>query len=125
MENSSRKEIKKPNWMSKFDEIVEKRGRAKTPEEILTWYEKKLRTSIVDELETPVGQVLVVPDRCKECNYCWNFCPEDVLEMSEKVNIKGYHYPKVVEGKTCVLCGFCAEICPDFAIYTKDMKEVA
>ncbi len=119
-----RKEIKKPGWMARFQDNVKQRGREKTPGEILTWYEKKERTSIVEELETPIGQVLVIPARCKECNYCWNYCPEDVLIMSDKVNVKGYHYPTVDATKTCVLCGFCQEICPDFAIFTKDTKEV-
>ncbi|MCY3411983.1 MAG: 4Fe-4S dicluster domain-containing protein [Candidatus Heimdallarchaeota archaeon] len=94
------------------------------PDHIIDWYEKKVREPVnADDVPTPVGQVLVIPNRCKECNYCVTFCPEDVLVFSEQFNDKGYHYPTVNEDKTCVLCGFCQEICPDFAIFTQPMEE--
>jgi len=70
----------------------------------------------------PTGQVYVVKDRCKECTYCWEYCPEDVLVMSDQINEKGYHYPMIAEGKenSCVLCNMCSNICPEFAIFTQD-----
>lgn len=71
----------------------------------------------------PHGQVYVIPDRCKGCNICIEFCPKDVLRESEAVNAKGYHYPEVVEGKgeDCVHCEFCTMVCPEFAIYTVEV----
>ena len=72
---------------------------------------------------TPRGQVYVLPERCKECTYCWEYCPKDVLEPSERPNAKGYRYPQIAPGKedTCVDCGMCTWICPEFAIYTVEV----
>ncbi len=71
----------------------------------------------------PVGQVFVIPERCKGCRFCIEFCPEKVLEESQKMNAKGYHYPVVAEGKAgaCVNCAFCKLVCPEFAIYTEEV----
>ncbi len=71
----------------------------------------------------PRGQVYVVRDRCKGCKFCIEFCPEDVLEESRRMNAKGYHYPVVASGKDdgCVQCGFCTLVCPEFAIYTLEV----
>ncbi len=76
-----------------------------------------------DQVQRPVGQVFVVADRCKECGYCWEYCPEEVLERSEKRNAKGYSYPRIKEDKTgtCVDCGMCTEICPEFCIFTEEL----
>ena len=63
----------------------------------------------------PVGQVYVLPERCKGCRFCIEFCPEQVLAESEVMNAKGYHYPVVVAGKelACVNCRFCIDFCPE------------
>jgi 2-oxoglutarate ferredoxin oxidoreductase subunit delta len=83
----------------------------------------------LDKYPIPRGQVYTIPNRCKGCNFCIEFCPEDVLAESPNTNAKGYHYPMVAEGKeeACVNCGFCRLICPDFAIYTEEIgrKEVS
>ena len=73
----------------------------------------------------PKGRIFVIPERCKECDFCIKFCPKEALEKSEQINTKGYHYPTMKEGKVgaCVDCGFCFLICPEFAIYTLDAKE--
>ena len=74
---------------------------------------------------TPRGSVHVITERCKECSYCIEYCPADVLEYSTEINAKGYHFPVVAEGKTndCVLCKFCDAICPEMAIFTTDPAE--
>jgi 2-oxoglutarate ferredoxin oxidoreductase subunit delta len=83
----------------------------------------------IDKYPRPRGQVYTIPDRCKGCDFCIEFCPEDVLVASSNLNPKGYHYPVVAEGKEdgCVNCGFCRLICPEFAIYTEeiDSQEVS
>ncbi len=71
----------------------------------------------------PHGQVYVIPGRCKGCKFCIEFCPQDVLVESSQMNAKGYHYPVVAAGKeiACVNCGFCEMVCPEFAIYTREL----
>ncbi len=71
----------------------------------------------------PRGQVYVIPGRCKGCKFCIEFCPQDVLVESPQMNAKGYHYPVVAAGKddACVNCGFCEMVCPEFAIYTREV----
>ncbi|MEM0089756.1 MAG: 4Fe-4S binding protein [Nitrososphaerota archaeon] len=73
----------------------------------------------------PKGIVHIIPDRCKECMYCIEFCPHSVLEKSDRINYKGFHYPRVKPGKedSCVACGICELICPDFAIFVKEVDE--
>lgn len=74
--------------------------------------------------KVPVGRVHVIAERCKQCNFCINYCPTDVLEYSDDINAKGYHYPVVVKGKemSCVHCKFCDLICPELAIFTTELE---
>ena len=74
--------------------------------------------------KVPVGQVHVISERCKQCNFCINYCPTQVLEYSEEINAKGYHFPIVAEGKesSCVHCRFCDLICPELAIFTTELE---
>jgi 2-oxoglutarate ferredoxin oxidoreductase subunit delta len=71
----------------------------------------------IDEYQVPVGTVNVIKDRCKGCNFCIEFCPNNVLETSEEFNSKGYHPPKIANQENCVACELCQLICPEFAIY--------
>lgn len=68
----------------------------------------------------PVARVYIIPERCKECNFCWTFCPEEVLELSDETNANGYRHPRIKKGKEndCVDCGMCTWLCPEFAIFT-------
>jgi 2-oxoglutarate ferredoxin oxidoreductase subunit delta len=72
----------------------------------------------VDRVRVPLGEVRIVVERCKGCAFCVEYCPRDVLVMSEEFNSKGYHPPKVVKSGACVNCNLCEMICPDFAIFS-------
>ncbi len=72
----------------------------------------------IDQVTVPRGEVHIIVERCKGCGFCVEYCPKDVLVMSEGFNRKGYHPPQVVEGTECVACNLCEMICPDFAIFS-------
>jgi 2-oxoglutarate ferredoxin oxidoreductase subunit delta len=87
---------------------------------VATQYRRPLDS---DRVSLPTGQVFVIVERCKGCNFCVEFCPEEVLAESTGMNAKGYHYPVVAPGKesACINCAFCKLVCPEFAIYTEEM----
>ena len=71
----------------------------------------------LEETEIPRGEVHILKDRCKGCGFCVEYCPMDVLELSEEFNTKGYHPPYVKNPEACVNCGLCEMLCPEFAIW--------
>ncbi len=79
-----------------------------------------------EKIKTPKGEVHIIKDRCKGCGLCIDFCPKEVLRVSDEVNKKGYRLPELVEepekGKVCVACGFCQIICPEYAIWVEEKK---
>lgn len=61
--------------------------------------------------------VKIDAERCKECGYCINFCPQKVvLKKGIEINKRGYIPTVVVSMKDCIACGTCAKVCPDAAI---------
>ncbi len=75
-----------------------------------------------EEHEVIIGKVNILAYRCKGCDYCIEFCPNDVLEQSSEFNEKGYYPPVVKEEGKCVNCNFCETICPEFAIYCTELE---
>lgn len=69
------------------------------------------------------GKVFILPERCKGCGYCVEFCPTHVLALAESFNQKGYHPPEVVDADACTGCGLCGMYCPDFAIFGVKVKK--
>ena len=76
-------------------------------------------------VKIPRGQIYIIPERCKGCRFCIDFCPREVLVETSDMNAKGYHYPVVAEGKVeeCIACQFCSIVCPEFAIYSEEIGE--
>jgi 2-oxoglutarate ferredoxin oxidoreductase subunit delta len=67
------------------------------------------------------GAIVVDVERCKGCEVCIGSCPQDVLEMTTKVNGKGYHYAYMVNPDECTGCANCGIVCPDgvISVYKK------
>ncbi len=78
----------------------------------------------IDRLEIPQGELHIIKDRCKGCGFCVEYCPRDVLELSDEFNPKGYHPPRAIQEDRCVNCGLCEQICPEFAIYCVLKREL-
>jgi 2-oxoglutarate ferredoxin oxidoreductase subunit delta len=71
------------------------------------------------------GQVFLIEERCKGCDFCVEFCPKHILAMSDTFNSKGYHVPVLLTEGVCTDCKLCQLLCPEFAIYvikTEGMK---
>jgi 2-oxoglutarate ferredoxin oxidoreductase subunit delta len=62
------------------------------------------------------GRITIEKERCKGCSFCTEFCPRDVLAMSQEINSKGYTLATVTDEKKCLACGLCEVICPEYAI---------
>jgi len=71
------------------------------------------------------GEIHIMKERCKGCGFCVEYCPRDVLELSEEFNLKGYHPPVIADDDACVECHLCEMLCPEFAIYVVLKEEKA
>lgn len=63
------------------------------------------------------GDLVIFDERCKGCGFCVEYCPRDVLALSDRFNRKGYHPPEVLRTGECLNCSLCEMICPEFAIF--------
>lgn len=61
------------------------------------------------------GDILIDIEKCKGCELCAAACPQDTLELSRKLNSKGYHYIVKVQDN-CTGCTNCALVCPEAII---------
>ncbi len=70
------------------------------------------------------GDIIIDIDKCKGCELCAAACPQESLELSRKLNSKGYHYIVKIEDN-CTGCTNCAMVCPDgiIKVYRKSEKK--
>ena len=69
------------------------------------------------------GEIHIDKNRCKGCAFCVEYCPRDILELSDDFNVKGYHPPYVKKEDDCCYCQLCETICPEFAIFVTVKEE--
>ena len=64
-------------------------------------------------------------NRCKGCGLCVTVCPKKVLEISDKVNTKGYFPAYQARPEDCIHCAICCSMCPDVAITINEVEETS
>lgn len=69
------------------------------------------------------GRVVIDVERCKGCELCRDACPQDVLQLAQELNNKGYRPVILLDPEhDCTGCALCAVMCPDACITVyKDM----
>jgi 2-oxoglutarate ferredoxin oxidoreductase subunit delta len=65
-------------------------------------------------------RLVIIAERCKECGFCIEFCPQQIIAKSNDINSKGYHPVYINDEECCTGCDICGMICPDFAIGVVD-----
>jgi len=64
-----------------------------------------------------MGEVVIEEKACKGCALCVHACPLHLIEISKRINSKGYFPAEFVDrDKKCTGCTLCAITCPDIAI---------
>jgi 2-oxoglutarate ferredoxin oxidoreductase subunit delta len=96
-------------------------GARPTPDSTRSKYWRKPLDA--DRIKIPHGEIHIVVNRCKGCQFCVEYCPRHALEMSPDFNAKGYHYPVAKPGELCVDCRLCQMLCPEFAIFCVEENE--
>jgi 2-oxoglutarate ferredoxin oxidoreductase subunit delta len=69
------------------------------------------------------GRIEIDRERCKGCGLCILVCPKKQIEISDRLNTKGYYPARSLEedvsedqATECTGCALCAVQCPDVAI---------
>ncbi len=62
-----------------------------------------------------IGKIIIDIEKCKGCELCIESCPEKVISLANKINLKGYRYAEQTNDG-CTGCGNCSTICPDAVI---------
>ena len=65
---------------------------------------------MTEEQNKPFPELIVL--ECKGCGRCVAACPVNVLQMTENMNERGYHYVEYA-GEGCTGCTNCFYSCPE------------
>lgn len=70
------------------------------------------------------GAVVIDTERCKGCSLCAVACPLNLIELSPRVNLRGYQYVVQTNPEPCNGCSSCAIVCPDacITVYRKKIE---
>ncbi len=60
--------------------------------------------------------IVIREDRCKGCERCIAACPQKIIQMSPRLNAKGFHFASLADPPRCIGCRMCAISCPDTAV---------
>ena len=63
-----------------------------------------------------LGEIKIDRERCKGCELCVHFCPNDCIIMEDGFNRRGYRPSSFINIDKCSGCAMCARVCPDIAI---------
>lgn len=55
-------------------------------------------------------------DACKGCGLCVQACPRGLIQLSPRINKKGYNAAYCTDPDKCVACAMCYQMCPDCVI---------
>lgn len=83
----------------------------KTPEEVemnVQIFEQGYASDEVLQKVRFTSKKLIIYDSCKKCGNCEDTCDQKAIKVGEK--------KAEVNPERCILCGYCAEHCPVFAI---------
>lgn len=58
--------------------------------------------------------------RCKGCFLCTSVCPKGVLVPSSVLGEKGFGTVELKDADSCIGCGACYKMCPDYCIEIRD-----
>lgn len=63
------------------------------------------------------GRIVIDAERCKGCELCLFACPQDVIQLADSLNGKGYRPAVLLDPEhRCTGCALCAVVCPDACI---------
>ena len=63
-----------------------------------------------------MAKIVIDQERCKGCELCIVYCPENLIRLGQDFNKAGYHPAIFIENAECNGCGFCYLVCPEVAI---------
>lgn len=72
-------------------------------------------TSLLCKGQT-MPKVVVIKERCKACELCITFCPQECLALGDEINSAGFYPVELTNEDDCKSCAICSDMCPDMAL---------